>query len=61
MEFNKQSTDLIQYNVNINEKLIGSETLETFNYLYPNGNCISHQIIWFKRSRDRGFTTNIAV
>ena len=33
---------------------------ENFNYLYPNGHRMTHQMRWFKGSRDRGFRPDIA-
>ena len=33
---------------------------EDSNYLYPNGHRITHQVRWFKGSRDRGYRSNIA-
>ena len=55
MKSNQNSDD--QDIVNINQKLISSENL---NYLYPNGHRITHQMRWFKGSRDRGISSDIA-
>ena len=30
------------------------ENIDNFNYLYPNGHRMTHQMRWFKGSRDRG-------
>ena len=57
MKSNQNSTDNLQAVVNRNEKVISAENL---NYLYPNGHRITHQMRWFKGSRDRGLKSNIA-
>ena len=51
MESNKDNTDFSQETVNKNEK---------FNYLYPNGHRITHQMRWFKGSRNRGLRNDNA-
>ena len=33
---------------------------EKLNYLYPYGHRITHQMIWFKASRDNGLESDIA-
>ena len=43
--------------IDINAKLISSENL---NYLYPNGHRMTHQMRWYKGSRDRGLRPDIA-
>ena len=58
MQFNQNKTDYSQDIVN--EKVIRSETIENLNYLYPNGHRITHQMRWFKGSRNRGFTSDTA-
>ncbi len=58
MESNQKSTDNFQEIVNSNEKLLSSENL---NYLYPNGHRITHQMRWFKGSRDRGLSSYISL
>ena len=60
MQFNQNKTDYSQDIVNENEKVITSETIENLNYLYPNGHRITHQMRWFKGSRNRGFTSDKA-
>ena len=57
MKSNQNSTDNLQVVVNRNEKVISAENL---NYLYPNGHRMTHQMRWFKGSRDRGLKSNIA-
>ena len=57
MELNQESGDNSQKIVNKNEKLSSTEDL---NYLYPNGHRITHQMRWFKGSRDRGLDSDIA-
>ena len=37
-----------------------SEMIENLNYLYPNGHRITHQMRWFKGSRNRGLKSDIA-
>ena len=60
MEFSQKNTDDPQEFVNSNKKLILNRTIENLNYLYPNGHRITHQMRWFKGSRDRGFRPDIA-
>ena len=57
MESNQNSTDNLQEIVNRNEKVILAENL---NYLYPNGHRMTPQMRWFKGSRNRGLTSDIA-
>ena len=57
MESNQFSPDNFQEIVNRNGKFISNENL---NYLYPNGHRITHQMRWFKGSRDRGLASDIA-
>ena len=57
MESNQKNNDKSQAIVNRNEKVI---SIENLNYLYPNGHRITHQMRWFKGSRDRGLKSDIA-
>ena len=57
MKLNQNRDDIYQDKVNRTQKLIPSENL---NYLYPNGHRITHQMRWFKGSRDRGLSSDIA-
>ena len=57
MEKNQNSTDNLQEIVNRNKKDISSENL---NYLYPNGHRMTHQMRWYKGSRDRGLKSDVA-
>ena len=57
MESNQNNTEDLQEIVNINEKVFSTESL---NYLYPNGHRITHQMRWFKGSRDRCLRSDIA-
>ena len=57
MELNQDSADNSQEIANRNEKCLSVENL---NYLYPNGHRITHQMRWFKGSRDRGLNSDIA-
>ena len=60
MESNQNNTDYSQEKVHKNAKLIFAEDIEEFNYLYPNGHRITHQMRWYKGSRDRGLSSDIA-
>tara|TARA_Y100001968_G_C19246571_1_gene662199 strand:- start:388 stop:564 length:177 start_codon:yes stop_codon:yes gene_type:complete len=57
MESNQKDSDNSQNIVTQNEKFFHSRNI---NYLYPNGHRITHQMRWFKGSRDRGFRSDIA-
>ena len=57
MELIQGSADNFQEIVNRNEKVMSTENL---NYLYPNGHRMTNQMRWFKGSRDRGLSTDIA-
>ena len=57
MELNQNNTEDLQEIVNRNEKVFSTENL---NYLYPNGHRITHQMRWFKGSRDRCLRSDIA-
>ena len=57
MELNENSKDDSQETVNKNEKVILTENL---NYLYPNGHRTTHQMRWFKGSRNRGLRSDMA-
>ncbi len=61
MEFNQinidDSIDVVNYN---KKSFQGKEINENLNYLYPNGHRTTHQMRWFKGSRDRGIKTDIA-
>ena len=54
MELNQNKIDNSLTIVKKRENLIERETFENLSYLYPNGHCTTHQIRWFKGSRDRG-------
>ena len=57
MELNQNSIDTLQEIVDKNEKAISNENL---TYLYPNGHRMTHQMRWFKGSRDRCSRSDIA-
>ncbi len=61
MQLNQNNADRSQDIVNQNEKVIKRETIENLNYLYPNGHRITHQMRWFKGSRNRGLSNDAAV
>ena len=60
MKLNPTNTDNSQKIINRNENNIQSENIEKNNYLYPNGHRITHQMRWFKGSKDRGLKYDIA-
>ena len=41
-----------------NQKMSESDAIENLDYLYPNGHRITHQMRWFKVSRDIGLNFN---
>ena len=43
-----------------NENLLHKKTNERLSYLYPDGHRITHQMRWFKGSRDRGLSSDFA-
>ena len=57
MESNQNNTNNLRVLVNRNEKVFSTENL---NYLYPNGHRITHQMRWFKGSRERCLRSDIA-
>ncbi|WP_269611507.1 hypothetical protein [Prochlorococcus marinus] len=57
MESNQSSIDNHQEIVNRNEKVISTRDIK---YLYPNAHRTTHQMRWFKDSRDRGLRSDIA-
>ena len=57
MESNQSKIDSPHEKVKKNVKVIN---LEEKKYLYPNGHRITHQMRWFKLTRDRGSSSNIA-
>ena len=57
MELNQNNIDDLKERGDRNKKLSSTENL---NYLYPNGHRITHQMRWFKGSRDRCLRSDIA-
>ena len=57
MQSNQIKVGYLQEVVNKNEQTISSEKL---NYLYPNGHRMTHQMKWYKGSRDRGLRSYMA-
>lgn len=56
-----------QDNINVSKDIVDeikhftqSEMFDNVNYLYLNGRRITHQMRWFKGSRDRGIRSDIA-
>ena len=60
MELNQNNIDKSQDIINKNEKVIPIQAIENRNYLYPDGHRMTHQMRWFKGSRDRGLKSDIA-
>ena len=60
MKLNQNSNDNSEDGFARNEKFNLSESNEKLNYLYPNGHRITHQMRWFKGSRDRGMKSDLA-
>ena len=60
MQSNQNKADNSNEVVNKNEKFINHETNENLSYLYPNGHRMTHQMRWFKGSKNRGLKTDIA-
>tara|TARA_B100000214_G_scaffold6247_1_gene4579 strand:- start:460 stop:636 length:177 start_codon:yes stop_codon:yes gene_type:complete len=57
MESNQNKIHNLPEEVKRNKKFISNENL---NYLYPYGHRMTHQMRWFKGSRDRGLRSDIA-
>ena len=60
MQLNQNNTDKSQDIINENEKVIPIQDIDSINYLYPDGHRMTHQMRWFKGSRDRGLGSDIA-
>ena len=57
MELAQNNKDNSNNIANQSQNLVTKENLD---YLYPNGHRITHQMRWFKGSRDRGLKPDIA-
>ena len=57
MKSNQKNIYDIKERVDRDKKLSSTDNL---NYLYPNGHRITHQMRWFKGSRDRGLKSDIS-
>ena len=57
MKSNQTNNDNLPNIVNKNKTETPSENL---HYLYPNGHRITHQMRWFKGSRNRGLKSDVA-
>ena len=53
MELNQKNNDNSKDLININKKVINCRDVENLHYLYPYGHRTTHQMRWFKGSRDR--------
>ena len=60
MELNQDNIDSSNSTVNKKTKGFYGESIENLNYLYPNGHRVTHQMRWFKGSRDRKRKRDIA-
>ena len=60
MELNQSNFGNSNSKVNKNLKVISRDNVEKLDYLYPNGHRITHQMRWFKGSRDRGLNSDLA-
>ena len=60
MKLTKNSNQNSQNIVKTNQNVISYEDIKGFNYLYPNLHRITPQMRWFKGSRSRGITDDIA-
>ena len=60
MQLNQNSNDNSEDKFSRNQKFNLSENDDNHNYLYPNGHRITHQMRWFKGSRDRCLRSDIA-
>ena len=59
MQPNHENTDNFKEIVNVNEKVIPIQPIENRNYLYPDGHRMTHQMRWFKGSRERGIKSDM--
>tara|TARA_Y100001968_G_C19114850_1_gene599042 strand:+ start:277 stop:462 length:186 start_codon:yes stop_codon:yes gene_type:complete len=60
MEFHQDNIDIAQDIVDKNKRIINSQNIENLNYLYPNGHRVTNQMRWFKGSKDRGLSSDMA-
>tara|TARA_Y100001968_G_scaffold119864_1_gene109205 strand:+ start:136 stop:321 length:186 start_codon:yes stop_codon:yes gene_type:complete len=60
MKSNQNSNGNSQNLFNTNKKGISVKDNENINYLSQNGNRITHQMRWFKGSRDRSLKSDLA-
>ena len=59
MEFNKENNDKSEVLNNKDQNSIYTENMDNLSYLYPNGHRMTHQLRWFKGSRDRDLRSDI--
>ena len=60
MKLNKNTNGNSQNIFNRNKKEITSGNYQNLRHLYPYGHRVTHQMRWFKGSRDRGLKSDIA-
>jgi len=60
MRLNSETINNSKEFFNGKEKVIPMKNIENRNYLYPDGHRMTHQLRWFKGSRDRGLKSDMA-
>ena len=60
MKSNQSKVDNSHHEFDKNDKIMNYEKIENLNYLYPNGHRVTNQMKWFKGSRDRGLSSDMA-
>ena len=60
MELKKKEPEASANIFNKNARANQSDSNQNSKFLYPNGHRITHQMRWFKGSRDRGLKIDIA-
>ena len=60
MELKKKEPEASANTFNKNTRVIQSDSNQNCKFLYPNGHRMTHQMRWFKGSRDRGLKIDIA-
>ena len=60
MENKQVDIDNFQKKANKNENFIVGQANKKLSYLYPDGHRMTHQMRWYKGSRDRGLRSDMA-
>ncbi len=58
MKLNQKNIENSESIVNKDHENMNVRSIDNFNYLYPNGHRITHQMRWFKGCRDRGLKSD---